>query len=339
MTKSEAVQTFLTSGVFDDWHWFAYHFRFYVGGYEHPFAKSIVEACLDCETRLPGYTAETARRIGELRGRDRHEPHYEQLLQLLAELLVVRQVVTASWPEGTRFEHEPTAPGSRRNPEVGVFTPEMDVLVEVKAPALLAHQRLRGANPTQVPARADEAVRAALVADGEPATLPRDNPVKDFLISADGKFSPFKRAAGDRRVIGVLAIVWDDFVYEPLSSLVATQSGLFTDRSFATDEEGQPLAFSSVDGVVLIRHLHQFARAAADKTTGDEIRHALDYGFEGGFPPKAHVSNPHGEEVPGDVLTVLQAYEWDTLEGAEYSPKDVVWWLPVPGHEGPGRKG
>lgn len=336
MTKDEAVQTFLTSGIFDEWHWFSYHFQFYIGGYEHSFAKSIVEACLDCEPRLPGYTTETARRLGELRGRDRHEPHYEQLLQLLAELLVVRQVVTAPWPQGTRFEHEPTAPGSRKNPEVGVFTPDWDVLIEVKAPSLLAHQRLRGINPTQIPARSDDAVRAALTAGGESATMPRDNPVKDFLISADAKFSPFKQAPGERRVVGVLAIVWDDFIYEPLSSLVAPQSGLFTQHSFATGEEGHPLAFSAVDGVVLIRHLHQFIRASQDKPTGDEIRHALDYGFQGGFPPKAYVQNPFGEKVQKEVLEVLQAHPWDTIAGAEYSPTDVVWWIPAPGRGGAG---
>jgi hypothetical protein len=54
-------------------------------------------------------------------------------------------------------------------------------------------------------------------------TLPRDNPVKDFLVSADAKFEHFKET--DANFIGVLVIIWDDFIYEPISSLISESAG------------------------------------------------------------------------------------------------------------------
>lgn len=329
MTKNEAVERFASSGLLESWHWFGYHFHFYTVGAEHPFARSIVEACLACEGHLPGFTERFARRFGAISGRERDHSDYEQLLQALAELLVVRHVVTSAWPGGTRFEMEPTTSESPKNPELGVYTADFDLLVEVKAPALLQHQEHRGTNPVQIPARTEllGTLRDRAAPPGSEVTLPRDNPVKDFLLSAESKFKPFKGVSRERPVYTLLAIVWDDHIYEPLSSLTAPQSGLFTDQSFARDDGGTALPFSAVDSVVLIRHLHQFVRASKELPTVDSIQHSLDYGHDGEFPPKALVQNPHGQTVPEPISRVFQAYPWDSLMGAEYVPADLVWWL------------
>jgi hypothetical protein len=83
-------------------------------------------------------------------------------------------------------------------------------------------------------------------------TLPRDNPVKDFLVDADAKFKAFKSKAD---CTTVLVIVWDDFIYEPITALAHPKSGLLTANSFAKDANGSPMKFPNVDAVVLVRHL------------------------------------------------------------------------------------
>src|SRR4051794_2098329 len=48
----------------------------------------------------------------------------------------IRPASRAGWPEGSTFADEPVAPGSARNPELIVSTPQLRLGVEVKAPAL-----------------------------------------------------------------------------------------------------------------------------------------------------------------------------------------------------------
>jgi hypothetical protein len=50
--------------------------------------------------------------------------------------------------------------------------------------------------------------------------LPRDNPVKDFLLSADAKFAAFK--AQHLTFTSALVIVWDDFIQEPRTCTLST---------------------------------------------------------------------------------------------------------------------
>lgn len=83
--------------------------------------------------------------------------------------------------------------------------------------------------------------------------LPRDNPIKDFLISANEKFRIFKQS--NAAFLSTLVIVWDDFIYEPISAISPPQAGLFTENSFAKDDDGNPLKFEYVDCVIITRHL------------------------------------------------------------------------------------
>jgi hypothetical protein len=189
------------------------------------------------------------------------------------------------------------------------------------------HVRKRNSNPIQLPARSD-VVRCAAEKVRKPTdevTLPRDNPVKDFLVSANDKFAPFKISNPD--FVGVLVIVWDDFVVEPISALLSEMSGLFTNNSFHKDAAGLPARFENVDGVVLLRHLHQIYHATRDEPLTDGCRHALDYGQAGVFPFKVLVPNPNGRLVPDSLQRCLQTCAPSETLGSEYVPQDMIFWF------------
>jgi hypothetical protein len=154
-------------------------------------------------------------------------------------------------------------------------------------------------------------------------TLPRDNPVKDFLVSAEAKFAPFRQA--DPNFRGVLVIVWDDHINEPITALVHPQTGLLTAKSFFKGTDGNAVTFPSVDAVILIRHLHQFQSAAAGTELADQCQEAMDFGREGDFPPKAIVGNPMAQMIPMNVVECFQAYHPQPMMGAEYIPGDLTW--------------
>ena len=56
---------------------------FYLRGEEHPFARSIVNACMDCESEIPGFAVAMLDRIAAIGGRDWSKADYQQLLSVL----------------------------------------------------------------------------------------------------------------------------------------------------------------------------------------------------------------------------------------------------------------
>ncbi len=237
-------------------------------------------------------------------------------------------MVGAPWPDGSPLADEPVAAGSDRNPELVVSTPNLRLGVEVKAPALLAHEEKRGSRPLQAGGRLFPASRLEEMAGGkEKLTLPRDNPVKDFLASADGKFAGFRAADAD--FYGVLAIVWDDFIYEPITALLHPASGLLTENSFARHEEDEPLRFPNVDAILLISHLQYLKRALAEDGdcqpfcfSADPFRWDLDPAR-----PVAVINTPDGRSLPDWVSKVLAVRALESIPGAEYQPSDLVQWI------------
>lgn len=326
MERSKLIGHIAASKMFRHWHYFSYHFGFYSEGLEHSLAKSVTDSCLDAETQLRGFATAMIDALAEIGGKEKHEPHYEQLLQRLAELLVIRQIVTWGWPRPVTFDREPTAGNSRKNPEVTISSETWRIGVEVKAPSLLQHIRSRASHVSQVSSRSfDKEQLSQLAGADEGITMPRDNPVKDFLISADAKFAEFRRE--NPQFFGVLVIVWDDFVYEPISALIHPGSGLFTENSFARDAAGAPVKFANVDTVVIVPHLHQLMRSTRDEPLADGLRLPLDYGDEKQFPFKTCIHNPHGRTPPDEILDCLHAVPQGALVGAEYQPSDVIWWF------------
>ena len=276
---------------------------------------------------MPGFASEFIKRMASISGREKNTDDWEQLLQLLSELLVTGQLVGFEWSGRPAFTCEPTAITGGKNPEIEVSTGSWRLGVEVKAPSLLRHIRERASYATQLNSRAlpRETVEK-LPNSEEGVTLPRDNPSKDFLASANDKFDGFKK--DNDEYIGLLVIVWDDFVNEPISALIHPESGLLTTKSFARDNTGAPLTFSNVDGVVVVRHLHQFMHGCREEHFEDDCRHSLDYGREGEFPFKVYLANPHGcNDVPEEVLTCLQAHPPSPMMGSEYVPSEVTFWF------------
>lgn len=311
----------LTIGRTDPWHWFSYHFSMLP---PHPLARSIVDACAVCEKKLPGLGFLFIKDIASICGKEKHEPHYDQLLQKLAEVLVLRQLLILDWPEGATFQHEPAVSATGKRPELRVVTPDRRFLFEVKTPSLLEHIRCRKTNAFQVAGRVLPIARLQQLVGDEGLTLPRDNPVKDFLLDADKKFSQFKAV---QKETSILIIVWDDFIYEPITVLKHEHCGLLTANSYLKDSVGQAVQFAHIDAVVLVRHLTYFYRAAGDLPL-EERAHALDFGDEHALP---NVILPIGAAglVPDFIRHGLRAVDWDDpliQRAADYRPKDIVFW-------------
>jgi hypothetical protein len=313
------------------WHWYAYHFTMLP---PHPFARSFIEACVDCEAKLPGLGRQLLCDLAAIGGIERHLPHYDQLLQKLSEILVLRELLFLPWPDGTTFEHEPAVTPQGKRPELRVVTPERHYLFEVKAPSLTEHARNRATNGLQAPVRMFDRTMLDRVAGAGGLTLPRDNPVKDFLVDANKKFADFKATAP---AISVLVIVWDDHVYEPIAVLTQQQCGLLTPASYFRGDNGQPVTFNNIDAVVLVRHLLYFQRAAGDQPLVERA-HAFDFGDENALP-NVYIPVAGGVEVPAfitDGLRTRPLHDPFLQSAAEYQPVEMVFWINL--REPPGER-
>lgn len=328
MNKEELFTHILDSNIFKTWHWFNWHFQHTLKGVPQPFADSLIEACLICEKIIPGFAISMIDNIASISGREKDERQYEQLIQRLAELHIIKQILTYNWPNQPKFQWEPTTHLSKKNPEITIAIERKIIGVEVKAPSLLQHYKNLRANSTQLLSRARDV--GELKVSGETIVLPRDNPIKDFLISANGKFQPFKNE--NPEFLGVLVIVWDEAIKEPLSALLSPASGLLTKNSFAKDEQGNPLSFPNIDCIVIVSHLHQIMRATKDEALLDYSRHAFDYGSRDGIPFKVLI--PLSPAIPESFLDCMQVYLPDPHLGSEYMPSDFIWWIAPKNGEG-----
>ncbi|MBO9532717.1 MAG: hypothetical protein J7513_07070 [Solirubrobacteraceae bacterium] len=310
------------------WHWWHYHFGSTAIGRPIPFALAFASAIVEIDGVMPGYAQRTIEAVGAVSGREKHRPDYEQLLQRLAEVHVALEMVRADWPAGTTFSDEPTAPGSQKNPEMVVSTPSARLGIEVKAPALLDHEAKRSTRPLQAGGRIHSPEKLVEMAGGkDKLTLPRDNPVKDFLVSADEKFAAFRQ--NDPDFYGVLAIVWDDFIYEPVTSLTHKSSGLLTPNSFWTDGHGQPVRFPNVDAVLLVSHL-QFLKRSLGEDGGSNPFVIGGLTFKWDLDPARPVAllhTPHGRSLPPALAEPLNVRALEDLWGAEYHAPDTVQWI------------
>lgn len=326
MKREQLVKHILKSRMFAEgfWHWYAWNFQF-LAEPEHlqpPFLSPMVEALLSCDAVIPGFATRFFDEIATIGGREKDEGQYEQLLQRLAELFVIRRAVTFEWPGGATFAWEPTPSGSRKNPELTVTTAGRIVGIEVKAPALFKHRKLRQSQPVQLPARG-QLLGSRVVPTAEHVTMPRDNVLKDFLLSAESKFAPFRTA--DPAFIGILVVVWDEHAYEAVSPLMNGQSGLFTPNSFARDANGHVLRFESVNSVVITRRLHEFMNAAAGQRR--PLTGGVNYLDFEGAAPNAFLANPHGGQVSPIVYDCLLALPFGhPMLGSEFVASDIVWW-------------
>jgi hypothetical protein len=308
-----------------DWHYLHWHFRSYhpSGNNEHPLAKSIIESCFLCESKMPGYADNFIRKLCSFSGKEKYEPHYDQILQHLAELLVVGHLsgkMDGSW----QFEEEPTTAGSSKNPEIKIAKDDLTILVEVKSPSFIEYQKIRSGSDIQLAGRFPMGMDLASALSTEEGNnaLPRDNNVKDFLKSADEKFELFKRNLPN--VLTVLVIAWDDFIYEPITALLNQHSGLLTKNSYFKDKLGNAISFENIDNIVVLRNMTQIANSTKDVHVSDGLSHPLDYGLLGNTLSKALIE-VNDQDLPIDLLDVFQCERIEELQFfADYRPQEII---------------
>lgn len=330
----------LESKILTDWHWYYDSFSWYEidelrqNGIEHSFAKSIIDACLLCEEKSSISGFKFIDRISELSGKEKYLGHYEQLLQQLSELFVFQRLLSLSWPSPPIFEWEPGANQGKKNPELLIHIRNFDIAYEVKAPSLLQHSEEHRNKKIQISDRAQGLKEIAEILVGENnLSLPKDNTLKDFLISANNKFNAIKTP--NRKLYGLLVVLWDDFIYEPISALISQNSGLFTKNSFLNSNSCKDTKFSNVDGVIIIRHLRQFMLACAEEHVPTMrpllygCQHAMDFDYGETDSPKVFIQNPNGKIVPEEVYSTLGAIPWSPDLPTAYHPQEIIFWFKV----------
>lgn len=289
-------------------------------GIIRPFLSELVGVIAEIDSAMPGYADEMLGRLAGIKGVGVEK--YEALLQNLAEIYVTQGVVEAAERKGISIQvaHEP-GPRGKKNPECEAYIAGHWCALEVKTPKLIEHAHARATNAWQVTSRLPPGTTTELK-----PTLPRDNPVKDFLVSAEAKFIVYeKHRPGALRL---LVVVWDDFCYEPIAALINPASGLLTANSFHRDSNGTAVTYSHVDGIIVIRHQHQLRRATREEPLIDDVHAAMRYRHEA-FPPKAFIAVPGGRVVPVAVIKALNAVPLEECAGAEYHPTDLIMWSDV----------
>ena len=154
MSRNKVVQLFMDKIMSGEWHWLGYHFSIYRDGYEHFLKASIIDSCLEIERVMPGFSEEFARKLASYSGQEKYLPHYEQVIQLLSELYVIKHLVSIPFDE-PEFEIEPTIGESKKNPEIGIRLANKEILVEVKCREYISHHNNRGNAAIEIPSRQD----------------------------------------------------------------------------------------------------------------------------------------------------------------------------------------
>ena len=322
------IKQILASNMFKEWHWFRYHFQALAKGEFSPLLFDFLNRCALIEHKIPGFAEETIVRMASICGKEKFEPHYEQLLQLLVEVVIFYRLAEGFLSESVKFHWEPTAGDSKKNPELILVHPMWSALVEIKCPSMFAHLRNAAKHDTQLGARlGDPAIFDSLSKTGH-ATRPLDNKIKDYLVSSEGKFAEFSDKSPKPTTF--LFVAWTQYLFEAVSPLSNEMSGLFTDRSFYRAEDGKPIQFPSVDAVIVSDHLEAIIRGTQERELPFGYNSPLDYGafLMEGFQNPILIENPI---TPGasahPVAKILGACPPNELDDPRAKPLDYVMWL------------
>lgn len=325
-SREDILKMCMSSDIMNKWHWFRYHFGLYGINHEHPLCYSLTETLTAISNVIPDIHKGYIAKIASFSGREKCTDDYDQIIQVLAELIVIRQIITMKSNDEIHYEYEPTKGKSKKNPELTLKTSEYEVGIEVKCPKILSYKQARQQS-FQLPSRNDLMINLDFIKTAKEAnrlTFPKDNVIKDFLYSANDKFKEFK--AANKEFVGVLVIVWDEFVYEPISALLNDFSGIFTDNSYIIND-GVIERFINIDYVIITSHIDQIFRVAGDKPILTNAKHMLEYG-DVSYPHKIVIKNPISTlDLPKDIKNILHVIKPDKILGAEYQPTDFIQWL------------
>lgn len=302
---------------FTKWHYFSDHVANFT-----PFISCIYKACAELHLINEAAPLQMLRELSVIGGRKNFEPHFDQLMQKLAEILVMRQVVSMSWPENTVFQIEAVPINGRRRVDIVATVPDGEKYgFEVKAPSYLEYSTRRNEGRYQFPARFPGGLEEFRNINRDQMILPRDNTVRDFLRSAEQKFSGFKENGEFK---SILVVVWDDWIYEALTPLVNERNGLLTGNSYAR-QYGVSEFFPNIDAVIVLRHLAYFVHGSREETLPDQRQDAMHFGGEGAMPNVA--INNSDAAMPEFLKTGFNAFEINSpelLNMPEYNAHEFV---------------
>lgn len=327
--SNKIIEQIVSSKIFSEWHWLSYHFHGLPYGKHTELSFDFINKISFIDLKIPGFSEETINRLASICGKEKYEPHYEQIIQLLVEVVIFYRIVEGFLAQDVDYIWEPTTKKSNKNPELLIEHSEWKNIIEIKCPSIFKHLRNAAKNDTQLGARLGDVKIFDDISHSGEATRPLDNKIKDYLISANEKFSPFKSEDSD--ISSILIIAWSQYLFEATSPLINGMSGLLTENSFYKDTNNQGIQFNSIDGVLVTEHLELILRATREEPLPYGYHQPLDYGaFKmKGFLPPAYIANPYGSNIYNQhVLTELGAVDINDILDPRVSPLDYVMWLP-----------
>lgn len=301
-------------------HFLDFHF-----GNHNEFAREFIELICVLEDLCPQAGYAIVKRISSLRGTDRAT--YDQIVQALCELVIGKRFIEA-FPadEGFKLHWEPTDMG-KANPEFMLEGPKWRVLVEVKCPSLHEYETKNRAAATQLAARLPGVKDALSELNGTEPALPLDNKLKDFLVSAERKFSSFREVSVP--TYGLLVVCWTERMFEAVSPLSNLGCGLLTSASFYRKDE-KAVQFTHVSGVITTQQQFFLQRALAEYRPSHLVSD-LDYGsYWSPNTPVNPVFSPNEfakRQLPQEIIDALEAVKVGESLDPIGSPMDYVMWL------------
>lgn len=310
---SQILDTLSDGILAHEWHWYCWHAKNYKNGTTTPFFYELMVSLSRIDAEMPGSAVEFVRRISTIANGNRNQADYDQLQQVLAEIHVLLRLAAHRWPRGTTIVNAAAIGAGAPDVEALVRTPELDIAVEVKSPRI---REWRNAMGTGI-----EAVgRAMPLGSLEIDTYPKDNAVKDGVASADIKFRSLRRA--HPALLGILVLVWDELMYQPISALLNPGSGLFTANTF----DPQKRTFDDVDAVLIVPHL-----TALIEGPGNRQFPFADGTFQWPCEPVPpfiiNPESPRAATAAAVLRDVFCAKDQATLKGSHYSANDLVFWM------------
>ncbi len=314
VVKGSEIPEELSAGILaQEWHWYCWHAKNYKNGTVTPFFYEVMVSLSQIDDAMPGSAAEFVRRIASIASGFKNQADYDQLQQTLAEIHVLVRLVGHRWPSGTTIANAAAVGARAPDVEALVRTPGLEVAVEVKSPRIREWRNKMGEGIEVV-------ARTMPLGSVEIATYPKDNAVKDAVASSDVKFHSLRAAHPD--LLGILVLVWDGLMYEPISALLNPGSGLFTPNTF----DPKKRTFDDVDAVLIVPHLSGLIAGPGNR----------DFRFADGTfqwpckPVPPFVINPRSQRAAkvAEVLRdVFCAEDQATLDGPHYSASDLVIWI------------
>lgn len=290
------------------------------------FAQEFIDLMCVLEDLCPGAGCATVKKISSLRGKDRAT--YDQIVQALCELVIGKRFIEAFPADaGFTLRWEPTDMG-KANPEFMLVGSEWRVLVEVKCPSLNEYETKNRTAAQQLAARLPGVKDVISNMSGTEPALPLDNKLKDFLVSAEKKFSSFGEVAIP--TYGLLVICWTERMFEAVSPLSNEGCGLLTQASFYRKDE-KVVQFPHISGVITTQQ-QSFLQEALAERRPSHLASDMDYGsYWQPNTPANPVFSPNRfakRQLPQVVIDALEAVMVGEHLDPIASPIDFVMWLP-----------